>query len=310
VRARLNAIDRRANRALWVLCGVGALVLFFVLAETAYQVINGASASISRYGIAFLGHTSWLPTKDAFGAGAFIYGTAVTSVTALVFATVIGVSIGLFLGMLAPRPVAVVVGPMVEMLAAIPSVVLGFLGILVIGPFLRETVEPVLHSVLGFIPLFGPVPETGDSMFTASAVLTIMVVPIIAALSRDLFRTVPRELVEGAEALGATRWEVVRGVVLPTTTSGVIAACVLGFGRAFGEAIAVSQVIGNAAVIHSSLFNTGDSLASAIATEFIGSANGLQVSSLFYFALILLVFGLLTNLISRRIASGFQARVG
>ena len=134
----------------------------------------------------------------------------------------IGVSIGLFLSMLAPRRVAAVIGPLVEMLAAVPSIVLGFVGILLIGPFVQGTLEPILHSVLGFIPLFGEPQAEGPSLFTASLVLTIMVVPIIAALCRDLFLTVPRELTEGAEALGSTRWEVVRGVVLPTTSSGVL----------------------------------------------------------------------------------------
>ena len=149
------------------------------------------------------------------------------------------------------------------MLAAIPSVILGFWGLLILAPFVHEHVEPFLHDTLGFIPIFGPPQTTGASVFTASLILTIMVIPIIASISRDLFLSVPRELQDGAAALGATRWEVVRGVVLPSTASGVIAASLLGLGRALGEAIAVAQVIGAGSTIQASLFETGDTLAGA-----------------------------------------------
>jgi phosphate transport system permease protein len=307
-RARLNAVDRAGNRILYGLCAVGALLVFVAMVEVAYQVINNASASIDQNGLGFLGHTTWKPNFKVFGAGAFIYGTLMTSVASLVLATVIGVSIGLYLSMLAPKGVAAVVGPLVEMLAAIPSVILGLFGIVVIIPFVQGTLEPPLHTVLGFIPLFGPQETTGNGIFTASLVLTIMVVPIIAALSRDLFLTVPRELKEGAEALGSTRWEVIRGVVLPTTTSGIIAACVLGFGRALGEAIAVSQVVGGLSEVHSSLFSSGDTLASRIASQFPSPDNPLHLSALFYCALILLVLGIATNLLARRIAHGFRVK--
>ncbi len=165
------------------------------------------------------------------------------------------------------------IGPLVELLAAIPSVILGFWGLLVLGPFLQAHVEPFLHSTFGFLPIFGSPETTGLSVFTASLILTIMVVPIIASISRDLFQSVPPELQDGASALGATRWEVVRGVVLPTTSSGVVAACLLGLGRALGEAIAVSQVIGAGSDIQASLFKSGDTLASRIALPVPGSTD-------------------------------------
>ena len=227
-----------------------------------------------------------------------------TSFCSLVLATVLGVSIGLFLSLMAPRQISVVVGPLVEMLAAIPSVILGLLGIYLIAPFVAQHVEPWLHSVLGFIPIFGEPQPVGNSLFTASLVLTIMVVPIIAALTRDLFMTVPLELRDGAEALGATRWEMIRGVVLPTTSSGVIAACVLGFGRAIGEAIAVSQVVGDQPLTPINWFQGGDTLASRIALQWEGSVSALHTSSLFYLAAILFVFGLIVNLLARQISSG------
>ncbi len=285
--------------------------MFLAIAEIAYQLINGASAAISRYGPSFLVHGQWVPNildgrQPDLSAASFIYGTLVTGLISLVLAMLIGVAIGLFLSMLAPRRLAAVVGPLVEMLAAIPSVILGFCGIILIAPFVQSTLEPFLHSTLGFIPLFGPPQPQGDSLFTASLVLTIMVVPIIAALTRDLFLTVPRELTEGAEALGATRWEVIRGVVLPTTISGVIAAGVLGFGRAIGEAIAVAQVVGGIVGIHASLFLPGDTLASRIATQFPSPDNALHLSALYYLGVILLLFSIVTNLLSRRIAAGFR----
>ena len=164
--------------------------------------------------------------------------------------------------------------------------------------------EPPLHSVLGFLPFFGAPQAVGNSLFAASLVLTIMVVPIIAALTRDLFVTVPLELRDGAEALGATRLEMIRGVVLPMTSSGVIAACVLGFGRAIGEAIAVSQVIGDQPLDHLNLFLGGNSAASVIALQYTGSVSALHTSSLFYLATILLVFSLLVNFAARQIGGG------
>ncbi len=308
-RARLNRSDRRANRLLTVACAFGALVVFLVMIEIAYQLISGASLAFQKFGFGFITGTHWVPNAiDGrpidLGAGTFIYGTLVVGLTSLVLATAIGVAIGLFLSMLAPKPLATVIGPLVEMLAAIPSVILGFCGIILIAPFVQSTIEPFLYSTLGFIPLFGPPQADGDSIFTASLVLTIMVVPIIAALTRDLFLTVPRELTEGAEALGSTRWEVIRGVVLPTTTSGVIAAAVLGFGRAIGEAIAVAQVVGGDLGIHISLFLPGDTLASRIATQFSGTENNTQLSALYYCGVILLVLSIITNLLSRRIAAG------
>jgi phosphate transport system permease protein len=221
----------------------------------------------------------------------------------MALATPLGIAIGLFLSMLAPRGVRTVIGPLVEMLAAIPSVVLGLWGVIVLAPVVQSTFEPVLHSVLGFIPIFGPPQTTGLSIFTAGLVLTIMVVPIVASLSRDLFLSVPRELQDGAAALGATRWEVIRGVVLPTTTSGVIAAALLGLGRALGEAVAVAEVIGGGSTIHGSLFQPGSTFASRIINEITSLDSSLHLSALFYSALILLVLGVVTNFGAQLIAS-------
>jgi phosphate transport system permease protein len=305
---RLNNTDRRANRTLKLLAFAGGALVFLVLIAIVYQVIDGASLAFSKYGFGFIGHKTWDPPANEYGGLTFIYGTLVTGFGSLILATILGVSIGLFLSLMAPRRVAAVIGPLVEMLAAIPSVVLGLIGIYLLCPFIRSDMEPWLHSAFGFIPIFGPAQPVGNSPFAAILVLTIMVVPIIAALTRDLFLTVPRELRDGAEALGCTRWEMIRGVVLPTTQSGITAACVLGFGRATGEAIAVSQVMGGVPAMHLSLFSGGYSAAGVIANEAPSAISALQTSSLFYLAAFLLVMGITTNLLAQRI-SGRAGRV-
>ena len=306
-RSRLNAFDARANRAVKWLARIGGVVVFMAMFAIAYQVIEGATLAFDKFGFAFLGHKLWLPSANQFGAYPFIYGTLVTGVLSIIMATILGVAIGLFLSLMAPRGVAAVIGPLVEMLAAIPSVVLGLLGIYLMAPFISAHVEPIFHAVLGFLPFFGEPQPVGNSLFTASLVLTIMVVPIIAALTRDLFLTVPLELRDGAEALGMTRWEMIRGVVLPTTSSGVIAACVLGFGRAIGEAIAVSQVVGNVSLAPINLFLPGNTIASVLATQFASPVSNLHTSSLFYLAAILFVLEVIVNLTARQIARGVRS---
>jgi phosphate transport system permease protein len=311
LRARAGTRGRFGDALLKGLCVLACVVTVAVLVDIAYEVVKGARPSISHFGLGFVGHAVWRPNAPFYqmGAGAFLFGTAVTSAMALLIAAPVGIAIGLYLSLLAPGKVRAVVGPLVEMLAAIPSVILGLWGILILGPFLNRHVEPWLHSKLGFLPIFGPVPTTGASVFTAGLILAIMVVPIIASLSRDLFLTVPRELQDGALALGATRWESVRGVVLPSTASGVAAACFLGLGRALGEAIAVTQVIGAGNAINKSLFATGDTLASRIAAQFQGADPGLPRASLFYLAVLLLVIGLVTNLIAQWISRHFEYQV-
>ncbi|MGV1048279.1 MAG: phosphate ABC transporter permease subunit PstC [Solirubrobacterales bacterium] len=304
--SRRKRADRFGDRLLYGVCFGAALTVGVVIVLVSYQVIHGASPAISKFGLGFVTDTQWQPNFGVFGAGSLLFGTVVSSFFALLLGAPISISIGLFLTLLAPAGVRGVVGPLVEMLAAIPSVILGFWGILILAPFVQSTIEPTLHGTLGFIPIFGPPETTGLSVFTASLILTIMIVPIIAAISRDLFSSVPQELQDGASALGATRWEVVRGVVLPTTTSGLVAASILGLGRALGEAIAVSQVIGAGSAIEKSLFAPGDTLASRIALQFPGALTELHKASLFYCGVILLVIGLASNLIAQWIGRRFS----
>ena len=307
---RRKRADRIGDGALYGVCLLAALLSVAVIVLIGYQVVHGASPAISKFGLGFLTNTTWQPNFGEFGAGSLIFGTAVSSFAALLLGAPIAIAIGLFLSLLAPARVRGVISPLVEMLAAIPSVILGFWGILVLAPFVHENIEPFLHDTLGFIPIFGAAETTGSSVFTASLILTIMVIPIIASISRDLFLAVPRDVQDGASALGATRWEVVRGVVLPSTASGVVAASLLGLGRALGEAIAVAQVIGAGSEIQASLFKTGDTLAARIANQFPGALTELHKASLFYLGVILLVIGLISNLIAHWIGRRFSFEGG
>jgi phosphate transport system permease protein len=303
-----RSADRFGDAAMHALCALAALAAAGALIAIVFQVVHGAMPSISKFGLGFVFDTTWQPNPpfEEFGAGTLLFGTAVSSLFALALGAPIAISIGLFLSLLAPGGVRSVVSPLVEMLAAIPSVILGFWGILVLAPFVQRHVEPWLHDKLGFIPLFGPPQTTGASVFTASLILTIMIVPIIASISRDLFLSVPEETQDGASALGATRWEVVRGIVLPSTGSGLVAASLLGLGRALGEAIAVTQVIGAGSEIKASLFETGDTLAGRIANQFPGAITELHKASLFYLGAILLFIGLVSNLCAQWIGRRFS----
>jgi phosphate transport system permease protein len=297
--------DRIGDRALHGICLAAALLAAVVIVAIAFQVVHGAQPAISRFGLGFLTSTTWQPNFKLFGAGSLLFGTLFSSLFALLIGAPIAISIGLYLSLFAPKGVRGVVSPLVEMLAAIPSVILGFWGILVLAPFVSRHVEPAVHGTLGFIPIFGPPQTTGSSIFTASLVLTIMVIPIIASITRDLFLAVPTDIQDGARALGATRWEVIRGVVLPSTASGVVAASLLGLGRALGEAIAVAQVIGAGSEI-GPLFKTGDTLAARIANEFPGALTEMHKASLFYCGVILLVIGVASNVIAHWIGRRFS----
>jgi phosphate transport system permease protein len=290
-------------RGLTLLAALSAVVL---LGAILWKVLDLASPSISKYGLGFLTSDTWDPVKKHFGALSFIYGTAVSSFLALLIATPLAIAIALWLSELAPRSARGIIGSLVEMLAAIPSVVLGLWGILVLGPYLSHHLEPWLHAKLGFIPIFGAPEATGTGLFTAALILTIMIVPIIASICRELFLQVPSELEEGALALGATRWEMVRGVILPATRTGIAAAIILGLGRALGEAIAVTQVIGGGTKITHNIFGPADTIASKIAASYQGAASGLEQSSLLYLAAILLVIGLLTNVVAQFIVRRFD----
>jgi phosphate transport system permease protein len=300
--------DRIGDRTLVVLTGAAGLGAIALVVAIAYKIFDGSSLAFSNFGLGFLVHESWDSVHRNFGALAFIFGTAVTSFIAILVATPLAIGIALYLTELAPRVLRDTIGALVEMLAAIPSVILGLWGIIVLGPFMQHHLEPFLKSFLGWLPIFSGDPNSyaGKGILTASIVLTIMVVPIVASVARELFATVPADLKDAARALGATRWEVVRGVVLQSTRPGLAAAVILGLGRALGEAIAVTQVVGDVNKIPSTLFGTGDTLASRIASEYQGADTNLHVSSLLYLGAILLVFSLLVNLVAQLVVRRFE----
>ena len=302
--------DRIGDAAIYALTTAAAAAALALLIAITWKVFELAWPAITKYGFGFLTHQGWDTIHNNFGALDLIWGTAITSFGALLIAAPVSIAIGLYLSELAPRGVRTVIASLVELLAAIPSVVLGLWGILVLGPFVGEHLEPWLHDHLGFIPFFSGSPQD-SGILVGILVLTIMVVPITSSICRELFISVPEELEQGALALGATRWEMVRGVVLPYTRSGVIAAILLGLGRAVGEAIAISQVLGAGSGIHWSWFVTGSTLASKLADQYQGAVTHLQTASLLYLAAILLVISLIVNLIAQYIARRFSyQRVG
>jgi phosphate transport system permease protein len=297
--------DRVGDRALVGLTAGASLAAVVVIGLIIYQVVDNASPAISKLGLGFLGHQAWNGTTT-FGASTMIYGTAVTSAGALLIAGPLGIAIGLYLSLLTSGRMAAVIGPLVELLAAVPSVIIGLWGIVVLDPIMRSTIQPGLHSVLGWIPLFGTPSLSGAGIFTAIVILAIMALPIIAAITRDLFLTVPSELKDGALALGATRWEMVRGVVLASMRPGIASACILGASRAVGEAIAVVQVIGSAYQISPNLFANGSTLASNMALHATDNNTVLETQSIFYLGVILLVMELIVNLLAQAIVRYYK----
>jgi len=290
-----------------IAAAVGAAALLGLIA---YKVFDLAWPAIQTFGLSFVWTEAWDPVTEQFGALIFIYGTVVTSVIALVIATPLSIAIALFLTEIAPKRLAAPIATMVELLAAIPSVVLGLWGILVFGPWVRDHLEPWLGDVLGFLPVFSGEPSQAG-ILPAALVLTIMIIPITSAICRELFIRVPKDLTNGALALGSTRWESIRGVMLAYAAPGIMAAVLLGLGRAFGEAIAVNQTIGNHNAIPTSWFEPGDSLGSKVASEYVGATSLEQASSILYLAAILMVISLVTNVVAQFIVVRFErARSG
>jgi phosphate transport system permease protein len=292
---------RKADAFVTTLAVVATALVGITMVLIAWQVTDEAQPAISEFGLSFLTSSDWNAVTQQFGARDLIWGTMVTSLSALVLAVPLSLAIALFLSELAPRRLRTPVGMLVELLAAIPSVVLGLWGILVMGPFLQQHIEPWLNNHLGFIPLFSGTPSN-VGLLPAILILTIMIVPIISSISRELFAGVPSDLKNGALALGATRWEMVRKVVIPHVSGGLVAATMLGFARAAGEAIAVTQVIGGTAGIHG-LFAPADTLASRLASQYAGAANAMQTASLAYLAVLLLIISVVTNFIAQIIVA-------
>lgn len=282
-----------------ILCWVASACAVATLGWIVYEIVSGAWPAIQKFGFGFLSSSSWVPNRDNFGVLPFIVGTAASSFIAILFAFPLGVAIAIFLSEnFLPLPVRQVIRFVVEMLAAIPSVVYGLWGIFVVIPLVKIFgAWAVTH--LSSIPLFAG-PAYGNSMLTASIVLALMILPTLTAISRNALTAVPKTLREGAYALGATRWEAILGVILPTAAPGVVAATILALGRAMGETMAVAMLIGNSSRLSWSLLSPGGTLAGLLANQF-GEAEGLQVNSLMYAALILVVITLAVNLLGEAV---------
>lgn len=278
----------------WLVVGL----LIFIGGQLA---VNGALA-FQTFGLGFITGTTWDPVRSIYGALPYVFGTLASAFIALLIAGPIGILTAIYLAELAPRRVAVPFTFMIELLAAIPSVVFGLWGVFVLSPFLRTSVEAWFVSTLGWIPIFAG-PSFGVGLFAAGVILAIMIVPTIVSISREVVASVPDSHREAMYALGATRWEVVRRAVLPAARSGIIGAVILGFGRAFGETMAVTMVIGNGDGIPTSIFGQAQTIASKIATTFNEASIGLQTSSLIALGLILLVITLVLNVLARLLVS-------
>ncbi|PYS39077.1 MAG: phosphate ABC transporter permease subunit PstC, partial [Acidobacteria bacterium] len=274
-----------------------ALSLVLIVAAMIVALAAHSTLSIRQFGFGFLSNREWDPVKGKFGALAFIYGTIVSSLIALIISVPVSLGIAIFLVEQAPHFLSRPIAFLVELLAAIPSVVYGLWGIFVLAPFLRVHVEPPLQRWLGWLPLFqGPI--TGIGLLTGGAILAIMITPIISAVVRDVLAAVPSTQREAALALGATKWETTM-VVLANGAPGIAGAVILGLGRAIGETMAVTMVIGNRPEISASLFQPSYTLASVIANEFTEATADIYLSSLVELGLILFLVTFVVNASAR-----------
>ena len=291
-------------------CASFALAIVALLAFILLELIEGSALSLQRFGVRFAFEQVWDPVVEHFGAVTFIYGTIVSSAIALLIAIPLGVGIAIFLVEISPRRLAHVVGFLVELLAAIPSIVYGLWGLFILAPLVRDDVAPVLHATLGFIPLFSGTSH-GVGMLTAGLVLSVMVLPFIAAVCRDVLAAVPQAQREGSYALGATKWETIWSVVLPYGRAGIVGAVILALGRALGETMAVTMVIGNTPQIAASLFEPGYTMSSVIANEYSEASGPLYLSALTELGLLLFIVTFSVNgvagLLITRMARGAGA---
>lgn len=281
---------------------IAASIVLVVILGLVYELTVGSSESLVANGFSFFTTSTWNPSGEVFGALPFILGTLYTSIWALVLALPISLFTAIFLSEIAPRWIAQPVSFMVELLAAIPSVVYGLWGIFVLQPFLVKSVEtPIAKSALAKLPIFGDLPN-GYDMLAASVILAIMILPYITSVSRDILQAIPRTMREGSYALGATKWQTIKKVVLPYARAGIIGAIVLGFGRALGETMAVTMVIGNAPVFKTNLFSSGYTLSSVIANE-LAEASGVHRAALIELGLTLFLVTLIVNAGARLLIS-------
>jgi phosphate transport system permease protein len=294
--------------------GVAAIFIVFLLGLLAFELFSGSNLSIAKFGLSFAIGRTWDPVHEIFGALPFIYGTLFTSAIALLLGLPISIGVAIFLTekLKAKKGIAYLLGTLIELLAAVPSVIYGLWGLFFLSHILRDYVETPLHSYLGFVPLFSGTPF-GLDFFTAGIILAIMIIPTVSAVSKDILNAVPNSQREAMYSLGATNWEVIQKSVLPYARSGIFGATILGLGRAVGETMAVTMVIGNTPRITASLFSGGYTLSAVIANEFTEASSPLYLSSLIELGLILFFVALIINVFARfllwRMMRGVRFRV-
>ena len=281
----------------WLVWVPGVMLVLLLLAIAAFLFWN-ARETIQHFGFSFLTGTDWDPVQQNFGALPAVFGTVVSSLIRISIAAPLSIGVALFLTEVASGRLGRIVGFLVEMLAAVPSVVYGIWGIFVLAPWLREKIQPALHGAFGFLPFFAK-PFYGVGMFCAGVVLAIMIIPTIASIAREVFAVVPRGQREAALALGATKWEMMRLSVLKASKGGLAGAMILGLGRALGETMAVAMVIGNRLEISASIFSPSATMSSVIANEYAEAADRLHMAALVELGLILFFVTFVINAIAR-----------
>ena len=284
----------------FLLAGFAVLSVLVLAALLLRELIIGAMPALSAFGLGFLFSADWNPVSGKFGALPFIYGTVVSSLLALLIGVPMSLGIAVFLVEMAPPKLRALLSPVIELLAAIPSVIIGLWGIFVLAPFVRGHIAPALMEHLGFLPLFEG-PAYGYSVLTAGLILAIMITPIVSSVSREALLAVPHLQKEGALALGATRFEAITGVVLPYARGAIFGAVMLGLGRAIGETMAVTMVIGNSPQLFTSLLHPGYTMAAVIANEFTEATDDLYLAALIEIGLVLFAISMAVNIIARAI---------
>lgn len=272
--------------------------ILILVAGIFFQLVASSLPSLKQFGIAFLYHSTWDPVKESFGALPFIFGTCLTSLVALLLAVPIGVGAAIYLAEYAPPNVSKVISILVDLLAAIPSVIYGLWGIFVLVPYMRNTVQPFLGKYLGFLPFFQGA-NYGVGYLAASIILAIIIIPFVISVSREVISAVPSVYKESAYALGTTKWEAIFDIVLSYGKVGILGAVVLALGRAIGETMAVTMIIGNNAIITSSLFSPGYTLASVLANEFAEADTNMYLSALIEIGLVLFLVSIVVNILAR-----------
>ncbi len=283
-----------SDRIFGSITGIAGILIVLIAVGIVLLVYRGASESIHTFGIPFLWGATWNPVTDVYGALPFIIGTMLTSALALLIAIPLSLGAAIFLTQVAPRWMRGPLGMVIELLAAIPSVIFGFWGLEVLAPYMQSTVEPGLQQYLGWTGLFNGA-ASGLDLLTASVILAIMIVPTITAISRESLLAVPAGQREAAYSLGATSWEATRRAMVPYARSGIIGGIMLGLGRALGETMAVTLTIGNSNNIPTSLLSQGQTIASLIANTLLNTSSALEYSAVFEVALILLAISLGVN---------------